>query len=49
MAETTQDALEAEMMEVFVPFRGFCSRNGVCILRNSFRSIKRGGRDTNSG
>jgi len=29
MAETTQDALEAEMMEVFVPFRGFCSRNGV--------------------
>ena len=29
MAETTQDALEAEMMEIFVPFRGFCSRNGV--------------------
>ncbi|KAM0864215.1 hypothetical protein ACQ4PT_044072 [Festuca glaucescens] len=29
MAETTQDALEAEMKEIFVPFRGFCSRNGV--------------------
>uniref|UniRef100_A0A0D9V296 RING-type E3 ubiquitin transferase n=1 Tax=Leersia perrieri TaxID=77586 RepID=A0A0D9V296_9ORYZ len=29
MAEATQGALEAEMREIFVPFRGFCTRNGV--------------------
>ncbi|KAG8051531.1 hypothetical protein GUJ93_ZPchr0001g32746 [Zizania palustris] len=29
MAEATQGALEAEMREIFVPYRGFFSRNGV--------------------
>lgn len=29
MAEATHGALEAEMREIFVPFRGFCTRNGV--------------------
>ncbi|XP_066312043.1 U-box domain-containing protein 35-like isoform X2 [Miscanthus floridulus] len=29
MAETTQGALEAEMKEIFVPYRGFFNRNGV--------------------
>ncbi|ONM40744.1 Protein kinase protein with adenine nucleotide alpha hydrolase-like domain, partial [Zea mays] len=29
MAETTQSALEAEMKEIFVPYRGFFNRNGV--------------------
>ena len=27
MAETTQGALEAEMKEIFVPYRGFFNRN----------------------
>ncbi|AQK96156.1 lycopene epsilon cyclase1 [Zea mays] len=29
MVETTQGALEAEMKEIFVPYRGFFNRNGV--------------------
>ncbi|PNT72256.1 U-box domain-containing protein 35 [Brachypodium distachyon] len=29
MAEPTPGALEAEMKEIFVPFRGFCDKNGV--------------------
>ncbi|WVZ69947.1 hypothetical protein U9M48_018660 [Paspalum notatum var. saurae] len=29
MAETTQGALEAEMKEIFVPYRGFFARNAV--------------------
>lgn len=29
MAETTQGALEAEMKEIFVPYRGFFNRNAV--------------------
>ncbi|EAY74665.1 hypothetical protein OsI_02560 [Oryza sativa Indica Group] len=32
MAEATHGALEAEMREIFVPFRGFCTRNGVRAL-----------------
>ncbi|KAL5222456.1 hypothetical protein ABZP36_027169 [Zizania latifolia] len=31
MAEATQGALEAEMREIFVPYRVFCSRNGVLV------------------
>ncbi|ONM40767.1 Protein kinase protein with adenine nucleotide alpha hydrolase-like domain [Zea mays] len=32
MAETTQSALEAEMKEIFVPYRGFFNRNGVDVF-----------------
>ena len=32
MAETTQSALEAEMKEIFVPYRGFFNRNGVNVI-----------------
>jgi len=32
MAETTQGALEAEMKEIFVPYRGFFNRNGVNVI-----------------
>lgn len=32
MVETTQGALEAEMKEIFVPYRGFFNRNGVNVI-----------------
>jgi len=40
MAETTQGALEAEMKEIFVPYRGFFNRNGVNVIKTTMQNIQ---------
>jgi len=40
MAEMTQGALEAEMKEIFVPYRGFFNRNGVNVIITTMQNIQ---------